>query len=69
MKEQNSKQNASTTESFQVVIPKYDFKRPAKIFGGKVEIKASIIQSDQSKSQNILVQNLSLRILRSKSNF
>ena len=60
MKKQNSKQNASTTGDFKVVIPiKYDFRRPAKIVGEKIELETYIIQSNQSESQKIIVQNIS----------
>ena len=54
MKKQNSKQNASTTGEFYVVIPKYDFKRPGKIFGEKIEIETYIIQSKQKIKKNIV---------------
>ena len=54
----NSKQNASATRDFEVVIPKYDFKSPAKIVGEKIEIETYIIQSNQNKHQKIIVQNL-----------
>ena len=46
----------------QVVIPKYDFRRPENILG-KIELETYIIQSTQRKNQKLIVQNLSLRIL------
>ena len=57
MKKQNSKQNASTTRDFQVMIPNYDFRRPAESLRKKIEIETDIIQSNQSKNQRIIVQN------------
>ena len=41
------------------MIPKYDFKTPAKMSGEKFEIQTYIIQSNQSKNQKIIVQTLS----------
>ena len=61
MKKQNSKQNASATGDFYVVIPKYDFKRPGKIFGEKTEIETYIIQSKQ-KIKKKYCENSSCRI-------
>ena len=46
MKKQNSKQNVSTTVYFQVVIPRYNFRRPAKNFRTKIENETHVIQSN-----------------------
>ena len=61
MKKQNSKQNPSRAGDFQVLIPKCDFRRPAEIFGEKIDIEGSIIQSNQIKNRKIIAQNLSCR--------
>ena len=48
------------------MIPIYSFRRLANIFGKKIEIQTYIINSNQSKHQKIIVQNLRWKILFQK---
>ena len=53
MKKQNSKQNASTTGDFKVVIPQYNFRGPVKKFGANFEIETHVIQYNESKNKKL----------------